>query len=164
MDAETQKGEEGKKALAERDAKQEAYNKVVFANANKYDWAAAPAEGEADNRVVLTSDEQGRFEISGLAYAKDYALEEKTAPEGYAKLDAKEEQLKFEVKEGSYSTEGVNINYNEADETNSAQQIKNKKVTIPQTGGIGSLIFIVAGLALMGVAFVAMKRRNTVEA
>ena len=139
------------------DKAQEAYDKAVKANASGYEW------GNKKDAIVLTSDKDGKFEITGLEYG-NYKLEEYKAPDGYAKLDPKEEQLEFEVKKGSYSTEDVNIKYNAADNDESAKQIRNKNVTIPQTGGIGSLIFVVAGLALMAVAFVAMKRRNSYEA
>ncbi|WP_074412091.1 LPXTG cell wall anchor domain-containing protein [Streptococcus suis] len=45
------------------------------------------------------------------------------------------------------------------------QQIKNKKVTIPQTGGIGTLVFTIVGLSTMMVfAFIAMKKRQSEEA
>lgn len=154
LDAEAQKGEEGKNAKALVDEKQDAYDKAVKANASGYDW------GEKANAVVLKSNAEGQFEIKGLAYAEGYQLEEKTAPEGYAK---RQEPVDFKVEEGSYSTKDVDIKYEKTDAENNAKQIENKKVTIPQTGGIGSLIFIVAGLALMGVAFVAMKRRNSYE-
>ncbi|WP_262121722.1 pilin N-terminal domain-containing protein [Anaerococcus sp. Marseille-Q5996] len=154
LDAEAQNGEEGKNAKALVDEKQDAYDKAVKANASGYDW------GEKANAVVLKSNAEGQFEIKGLAYAEGYQLEEKTAPEGYAK---RQEPVDFKVEEGSYSTKDVDIKYEKTDAENNAKQIENKKVTIPQTGGIGSLIFIVAGLALMGVAFVAMKRRNSYE-
>ena len=157
MKAEEQESEAGQKARALVDEKQKAYDEAVKANASGYDW------GTKDKAIVLTSDKEGKFEITGLEYG-NYQLEEKEAPADYAKLDPSEAQLKFEVKKGSYSTEDVNIKYNVADGANSAKQIKNKKVSIPQTGGIGSLIFIVAGLAIMGIAFVAMKKRNAVEA
>lgn len=156
LSAEEQNGDAGKTAQAKVDEKQAAYDKAVKANASGYEW------GDKKDAVVLTSDKEGKFEITGLEYG-NYKLEENKAPEGYAKLDANEKQLEFEVKKGSYSTEDVNIKYNAADNDESAKQIKNKNVTIPQTGGIGSLIFIVAGLALMAVAFVAMKRRNSYE-
>ena len=135
---------------------QKDYNDAFKKNATAYKW-----EADAKNAVELTSDGQGRFEIAGLEYGT-YYLEEKEQPKGYAKL---QEDEKFEVKKGSYQSTEADLQYNKEDTKNGyGLQIKNKKVTIPETGGIGSLIFIVAGLALMGIAFVAMKRRNTVEA
>ncbi|WP_073998181.1 pilin N-terminal domain-containing protein [Anaerococcus urinomassiliensis] len=160
LSEEQQKGEEGKTAKALVDEKQKAYNEAVFANSNKYEFKAKDEKGNIPaEAVVLTSDENGKFEITGLAYG-DYKLEEKTAPKDYAKL---QEPVEFKVEKGSYSTKDVDIKYETTDTENNAKKVPNKKVTIPQTGGIGSLIFIVAGLAIMGLAFV-MKRRNAVEA
>ncbi|MGO0053885.1 LPXTG cell wall anchor domain-containing protein, partial [Streptococcus suis] len=44
------------------------------------------------------------------------------------------------------------------------QRVVNKKVTIPQTGGIGTLVFTVVGLSAMVFAFIAMKKRQSEEA
>lgn len=155
LDADKQTDEEKAKVTAA----QEAYNKVFKENATAYTWVDAPKENEADNRVVLTSDGQGRLEITGLEYG-NYKLEEKTPPKGYAKLNG---DIDFVVEKGSYTTENVNIKYNEADETESALQIVNKKVSIPQTGGIGTIIFAAVGIALMVSAVVAMKKREAEE-
>ena len=163
MDAETQKSEEGQKAKADVDAKQKAYNEAVFANATEYTWAAAPGEKEEDKRVVLTSNKDGQFEITGLAYGT-YYLEEKTAPEGYAKLNNNDPQLEFKVDKDSYTKGGKNaIDYEEKSGKNDAQCITNKKVTIPQTGGIGTVIFTVVGVMLMVGAAFALKRRKEDE-
>ena len=155
LSAADQKGDKGTEAKALVEEKQQAYNEAVKTNALGYDW------GDKSNAVVLKSNADGQFEIKGLAYADKYQLEEKTAPEGYAKL---QKPVEFNVKEKSYSTVETDIAYEKGGTENSAKKVPNKKVTIPQTGGIGSLIFIVAGLAIMGVAFVAMRRRNSVEA
>ena len=158
LSAEDQKGEKGTTAKNLINEKQDAYNKAFVANATEYTWADAPKEGEADNRVVLTSDAEGRFEIKGLAYKAGYELEEKTAPKGYAKLQT---NPKFEVKDGSYASTDAELQYNkDNDENGYGLQIKNKNVSIPQTGGIGSLIFVVAGLAIMAGAFVAYKKNQ----
>lgn len=156
-----QEGEKGTTAKALVDEKQKTYDEVVKANASGYEFKAKEKDKIPANAVVLKSDADGKFEIKGLAYADGYQLEEKTAPKDYAKLSG---PVEFKVEEGSYSTKDVDIKYEAKDTDNTAKQIKNKKVTIPQTGGIGSLIFIVAGLAIMGIAFVAMKKRNAVEA
>ncbi|OXZ36321.1 pilin N-terminal domain-containing protein [Finegoldia magna] len=162
MDAETQKSEEGKKVKADVDAKQIAYNEAVFANKTEYTWEAAPAKNQPDNRVVLTSDKEGRFEISGLEYKKGYKLEEKTAPKGYAKLQSPEE---FEVKVGSYASTDAELQYNKDNaDAGYGLQIKNKTVTIPQTGGIGTIIFTAIGLAIMASAIIAIKKRQATEA
>lgn len=157
LDADKQTDDEKAKVTAA----QEAYNKAFKENAIKYTW------GEKDdaNVVVLTSDGQGRFEITGLAYGT-YYLEEKTPPAGYAKRNDTPE---FKVAKGSYTNEEEGkidykkIDYNEKSGKNDAQQITNKKVSIPQTGGIGTVIFTVVGVMLMVGAAFALKRRKEDE-
>lgn len=151
LSAEDQKGQKGTDAKNLINQKQEAYNKAFVDNATAYTW------GEKDdaNVVVLTSDAEGRFEISGLEYKAGYELEEKTAPKGYAKLQSNET---FEVKEGSYVSTDAELQYNKDNaDKGYGLQIKNKNVVIPQTGGIGSIIFVVAGLMIMGLAAYKMK-------
>ena len=136
-----------------------AYEKAFKENANAYKW-----EDKADNAVVLVSDAEGRFEISGLEYGT-YSLEEKTPPAGYAK---RSDTPEFVVKKGSYTgqPEGVNhkhIGYDSDTDTIKGQQIENKKVSIPQTGGIGTVIFTVVGISLMAGAFIAMRKRTAEE-
>lgn len=143
---------------------QKAYNDAVIASRTKFEWGA-----KAD-AYVLVSDGLGRFEITGLSAGK-YQLEEITAPTGYA---LRQEAVDFEVRDGSYNKyagsitqadkQPVHIGYDSSTDENKGQRVDNKKVTIPQTGGIGSLIFIVAGLAIMTGAFVAYKRSQAVEA
>ena len=151
LSAEDQKGDKGTQAKNLINDKQKAYNDAFVANATDYTW------GEKDdaNVVVLTSDGEGRFEIKGLEYKAGYELEEKTAPKGYAKLQSPEE---FEVKDGSYASTDKELQYNKDNANNGyGLQIKNKNVSIPQTGGIGSIIFVVAGLLIMGLAGYKMK-------
>ena len=158
LTAEEQKGEKGTAAKKLINDKQDAYNKAFVANATEYTW------GKKDdaNVVVLTSDAEGRFEIKGLEYKKDYQLEEKTAPKGFAKLQSPE---KFEVKEGSYASTDAELQYNKDNaDAGYGLQIKNKTVTIPQTGGIGTIIFTAIGLAIMASAIIAIKKRQATEA
>lgn len=135
---------------------QKKYNDAVIAARTQFTW------GAKSDAYVLVSDDQGRFEITGLK-AGDYELEEITAPTGYA---LNEKGIKFNVKEGTYkgdSTKEIQYNKDNAD-GGYGKRVDNKKVTIPQTGGIGSLIFIVAGAAIMIGAFVAYKKSQAVEA
>lgn len=125
-------------------------------------YAKAQSEWEfnasKDNATVFKSSTDGYFRVSGLDEG-NYQLEEIKAPEGYAKLTA---PVPFTVVKDSFGTtklEGTKLT-----DDKGFTQIENKKVTIPQTGGIGSLIFIVAGLAIMGGAFVAYKKSQAVEA
>lgn len=157
LSAEEQKGDKGTQAKNLINDKQDAYNKAFVENATEYTWG----EKDDDNVVVLTSDGEGRFEIKGLAYKKGYKLEEKTPPKGFAKLQSDQE---FEVKEGSYASTADELQYNKDNADNGyGLQIKNKTVTIPQTGGIGTAIFAVAGIALMAGAVIAMKKNRVEE-
>lgn len=157
LSAEDQKGEKGTQAKALINEKQDVYNKAFIANATEYTWG----EKTDPNVVVLTSDAEGRFEIKGLEYKSGYKLEEKTAPKGFAKLQS---DTDFEVKEGSYASTDAELQYNKDNaDAGYGLQIKNKTVTIPQTGGIGTAIFAVAGIALMGGAVIAMKKNRVEE-
>lgn len=148
-----------KEQRAKVDAAQAALNAAIKNTENSYTWGAKA------NAIEFESDAQGKFEVQGLAYGT-YFLEETKAPDGYAKRDG---DIEFTVEAGSYLTHAKGVEYKSdakvKDEGDNGQafRINNRSLSIPQTGGIGSLIFIVAGLALMGVAFVAMKRRNSYE-
>lgn len=45
-----------------------------------------------------------------------------------------------------------------------ALRVENKNLTIPQTGGIGTIIFTAIGLAIMASAVIAIKKRQATEA
>ena len=142
-------------------ARDDAFTAYVEAQNKWIDGEGEDKTGVPEGALELTSDEEGRFKVEGLA-AGTYKLVETEKPKGYA---ARTDEIEFTVGDGTYAGDSeTEIQYNK-DDTNDGYglRVDNKKVTIPETGGIGSLIFIVAGLALMGVAFVAMKRRNSYE-
>lgn len=155
MTKEQQDGAEGKAKKDEINTLQEKYNKAFIEAAKEYTWVA-----DEKQAIVLTSNANGQFEIKGLEYGK-YDLVEKTAPAGYAKLNG---PIEFEVKEGSYTGVECDIKY-EQDQTQvkDAKCVANKKVSIPQTGGIGTVIFTVVGVMLMVGAAFALKRRKEDE-
>lgn len=138
-----------KNAISE---KQAIYNEAFKKASIKYEWVS---ESTAQNVITLVSNKDGQFEISGLEYG-EYKLEEIEAPKGFAKID----DIPFLVSaKGQDSV--MDIKYKLEDESNNAQKVVNKKVTIPQTGGIGTIIFTVAGLALMlGAAYAIKKNRE----
>ncbi|WP_054252572.1 SpaA isopeptide-forming pilin-related protein [Neofamilia massiliensis] len=159
LSAEQQKGEDGKQAKTAITTAQEAYNKAVVEAAQQYKWVETT--DDTAERVKLVSDGQGKFEITGLAYGT-YYLQETKAPKGYALNEAR---YSFEVKKGSYSATEGGVTYESDDPVSDAtvggaQRIDNKKVTIPQTGGIGTVIFTVVGIGLMSAAVVAMRRNK----
>lgn len=120
-----------------------------------------PVAGET---IYLLSDANGAFEIKGLAYgtvgqaangtdsgSTDYQLVETKAPKDYSKLTA---PVTFTVNAGSYQKDPTKISLGLAD----PDRVDNSKITIPQTGGIGSVAVIVAGLAIVGLGFIMKKR------
>ena len=128
---------------------QKKYNDAVIKERTQFDWTADKKEA-----LELVSDDQGRFEITGLVAGK-YQLEEIAAPAGYG---LNKSPIDFEVKDGTYAGNDKEIQYNKADTKGGyGQRVDNKKVTIPQTGGIGSIIFVIAGLMIMGLAAYKMK-------
>ncbi|HEM5163906.1 TPA: SpaH/EbpB family LPXTG-anchored major pilin [Streptococcus suis] len=113
-------------------------------------WEWVTDESQAFKFISST---EGKFEVKGLKEGT-YYLKETKAPEGYA---LPSDKIPFQVSRGSWG-EGEEVT------TNNFQQVKNKKVTIPQTGGIGTLVFTVVGLSVMAFAFIAMKKRQTEDA
>ena len=160
LDAEKQKGDEGTAAIEAVRVAQEAYNKAFREAAGQYELVADKTNA---NLVRLISDAEGKFEITGLS-AGEWYLEETKAPATFAKLEA---DVKFTVAEGSYNGTAQEYKY-EPNVTDGGTQhyglkVENKKVTIPQTGGIGTAIFAVAGIALMAGAVIAMKKNRVEE-
>lgn len=108
-----------------------------------------------EEATKFISDDEGTFEVKGLAYgsanqkhdeaSSTYYLVEVTAPTGYALL---QEPVEFTVNASSYQdTNTITVN--------------NSKVTIPQTGGIGSAIVI--GIGLLAISFGLVTKLRTVE-
>ena len=145
---------------------QQAYDKAFVEAKTGYTWVKlndtkneSLLNDKENNLVKLTSNEDGQFEITGLKEGT-YNLREIKQPEGYALSEG--QKFEFKVDDKSYTSQG-NIDYEKEDKdknTTDAQQVKNKKVTIPQTGGIGTIIFTVAGLIIMGGAIYALKKNN----
>lgn len=136
---------------------------VVQNSANKYlkqtvTNGVITATSWVDTKEKATkfiSNAEGTFEVTGLAYgsakqtpdaaSSTYKLVEVTAPTGYELL---QEPVEFTVNASSYKdTNTITVN--------------NSKVTIPQTGGIGSAIVI--GLGLLAISFGLVTKLRTVE-
>lgn len=141
-------------AMAKIKSLQETRDKE-FVKANlAYTWVA-----KTDEATKFYTNGEGQFEVTGLAYGDYRAVETKAPAGGYA-LPTGDDNFKFTVEDGSYTSKG-DINYVLAEsKAKDALQIKNNKVTIPQTGGIGTVLFTVVGIGLMAGAVMAMKKNR----
>ncbi|VHD79095.1 cell wall surface anchor family protein [Streptococcus pyogenes] len=135
---------------------------LIKANPNKNYIAGEAVAGQP---VKLKSDADGSFEIKGLAYAIDaeatgaevkYKLKETKAPAGYVIPEA---PIEFAVNQTSYNKTPTTIDVDNADAE--PQKVENnKRPEIPNTGGIGTAIFVVVGVIIMFVAARGMKRQK----
>lgn len=129
----------------------------AFVEANlSYTWVA-----DIKQATKFTSNDQGQFEVKGLEYG-DYRAVETKAPAGYA-LPTNGGNFTFNIAKGTYTGKGT-IDYVADSAKKDAMQITNNDVTIPQTGGIGTIIFTAIGLAIMASAIIAIKKRQATEA
>lgn len=113
----------------------------------------------SNNTKLVTVDKEingYNLKVNGLA-AGTYYLKETKAPEGYNKL---ENPIKIEItKDGK--GENWSIYKDGTIEGDKIIDIINKKGgLLPETGGMGTILFTVAGLALILMATFGMKKRK----
>lgn len=104
----------------------------------------------ADAYKVSINGSNGYFEVKGLAYGNTgdpytYMLEEVNVPNGYVKMD----DLNFTIDAASYGDRMPVTNV--------------KRPIIPPTGGIGTVIFLGAGLIIMIFAVIVFKKKEETE-
>lgn len=121
-------------------------------------------EPELDNPIAtIITDERGATSYNSLGAGK-YQIKETIAPVGYNRLN---ENIKLDINIASIDTNNnatwnVEINDNPLvrldDEEYANLTIANKTgAQLPITGGIGTVIFTVVGIGIMGLAVVALK-------
>lgn len=156
LEAAKQTKEERAKIAKLEKARDDAWNATLK---DMTQWNGATKDDT--NNIKLTSNALGQFEIAGLAPGK-YTLVEVKSPEGYA-LPTNAE-FEFEIKaDGTLTVMNIDFGVKDNDKADNALQVINKKVTIPQTGGIGTIIFTAIGLAIMASAIIAIKKRQATE-
>lgn len=119
--------------------------------------ALNPSATDVNGQLTLTSSSDGSFDIRGLAFGQYYLVENR-APEGYVVL---QENIDFEVNQTSYNTTPTTIDMNVGD-AEPMNIVNNNRPSIPETGGMGTIIFILLGLGLVGLAIFGF-RKNSVE-
>ena len=149
-----------------------------FAKTAKGDKTTATTDVKAGDPIYLRSDGSGNFEIKGLEFSaytpqkwdagakklvdltpvnNYYALQEVKAPKGYGLLDG---FTSFTIDKESYYKTPDQVTVGTTPGDADPLKVENKNLTIPQTGGMGTIAFILVGLALMTGAFVAIRRRS----
>lgn len=103
--------------------------------------------------TTLTTGEDGSVTFTGLKAGK-YYVEETVAPEGY-NINSK----KFEI---TISTQGIVTGDNVKD---NKLVVSDFPLSVPQTGGAGTVMFTIGGIALIACAgvlfFVVMRKKKT---
>ena len=114
-------------------------------------------DGESEGVVdTVTTPKDGVIHFTGLAEGT-YQLVETAAPEGYNKVTNP-----IEVKiEASYSEDGTLLSWTVNDNGNNAVEVVNHAGTLlPGTGGIGTVVFTVVGVAIVVCGAVWYVRRS----
>ena len=122
-------------------------------------WKWIDDTADHTGAYVFTSGTDGYFKVTGLK-AGAYQLIETEAPKGYAKLTS---PVDFKISADSTGAT-TKLETGKLQDEKGFTQVENKKVTIPQTGGIGTIIFTAIGLAIMASAIIAIKKRQATEA
>lgn len=145
---------ENKKSTEEIAKLKETRDKAYVKVNTQWKWIEDKTVDNVEHKgaYVFKSGTDGYFKVTGLMKGA-YQLVETKQPDGYAKRTT---PVDFTIAEGS--TGVTELKGEKLEDAKGFKQIENKKVTIPQTGGIGSLIFVVAGLAIMAGAYAAYRK------
>lgn len=142
--------------------------KVVQESAGDGQNAAVYRKAKAEESgVEAITPAFGKIQFKGLD-AGTYYLKETTTPDGYNKLTGpikieitptyeKEKLTKYEVKY-TYNDKVVVVSSDKKDQSPTIE-VENKSGTeLPNTGGIGAVIFTIAGVAILAVVMICSMR------
>lgn len=150
-------------------------NQIELVKLDDNTWRVATADDEAaDLTNTITTPSTGKVQIKGLA-SGTYYLKETVAPDGYHKLTAPITVVitpEYDETAGELTSYAVEYTYNGETGTDTSStkndspevKVENKDGTIlPDTGGMGTVIFTVAGIALIlgvGASFVISRKKR----
>lgn len=141
-------------------------NKVKLVYDDSLSGYRIAKEGETPVEEMFSAADTGFFNIIGVD-AGTYTLKEKTVPGGYNKCND------IEIKLEGYHTENplsqdtascVITKYQDGKATNTFTIENNQGAVLPETGGIGTVIFyVIGGVLVVGaaVAFITRKRMDS---
>ena len=145
--------------------------KYLYLKDGKYVWEKPASTKNEDllndeNIVIATSGSEGEFEIKGLEYDREngtkYWAVEVKAPvvDGKEYVIPTNNATEFTVNDTSYYKTPAQVTSAQTAGDADQLQISNMLVSIPQTGGIGTVLFTVVGVGLMAGAVMAMKKNR----
>lgn len=111
------------------------------------------------NGTIFTSGANGKFEVKGLPYG-EYVLVETKAPDGYALPT--NPNTNFTVSATSYYANPTDVTSGDLP-ADVIKTILNRRLVIPQTGGMGTALFTVVGATLMLFSVAFYRRTNKVK-
>lgn len=131
-----------------------------------YDVYFTDASQAADEtNGVITTDETGTYNIKGLDDSTEYVLKEIDAPEGYNAISPM-----YFIITATYATDGssitsLSVNNSHISATTDGLEtviVNTSSATLPETGGMGTTIFSIIGISMMGAAivFLVVKSRK----
>lgn len=122
-----------------------------------------PLQSEGTELTPLTTPESGKITVSGLADGTYWIVEDK-APDGYNKLT---EPIKvvitanYDETTGELTSHTVTYGDESTAAGNNVIPVQNNKGTLlPGTGGMGTVLFTVAGVALIALGVVWSLKRS----
>lgn len=115
---------------------------------------------DIDGATVLTTNNEGKITVNGLAPDTEYEFKETKAPEGYS---INETNATVTWSDEDITEEEIS-NSDAAPIEGNASMLDTKLASLPGTGGIGTTIFTIGGCAIMiaaaGLYFASRRKEN----